>query len=80
MLPFHSLGTVSCSHLINYGSILYHFQDKSILAENPDFFTLPAFDTPEGSPLEYCHTVCYCRKTRMVLLTDGEKSLMIMSV
>jgi len=79
MVPFESLGAVSCSPSIGiYGSILHQFPDKAIiLLENHDF-SYPLHSAPPlgGSPSEYCHPVWY-GKTRMVGLPDGEKTLRI---
>ena len=59
----------------NYGCILHHFRGRKSY-----FFHTPLHSTPQlggiGGVSEYCYPV-WCRKTEMVGLPDGEKSLMI---
>jgi len=63
----------------NYGSIISKI--KQDIGKNRDFFhttpVTPPFNAPvTGSPSEYCNPVWY-GKTRMVGLSDGEKTLRI---
>ena len=79
LVPFESLDAVSYSPSIvtmSLSSIISKIKRDS--DRSRDFFHTPlAFDvTIRGSPSEYCHPVWY-RKTRMVGLPDGEKSLRI---
>ena len=68
LLAFHS----------NYGPILYHFQDKARYWSKRRFFHISYFGRPVRQSLsKYCHMVWY-RKTRMMWLHDGEKSLRIL--
>jgi len=68
MVPFKNFGAVSYSPSIVTGSTLHQFQDKAQYWSKIVIFSYP--------PLEYCHPVWY-KKTRMVGLPDGEKTLRI---
>ena len=66
LLVFHS----------NYGPILHSFCDRVRYWSQIAIFYIHCIRRPcQWSPLEYCHKVWY-RKTRMVWLPNGKKSLM----
>jgi len=58
-----------------------YWSQSQILVENRDFSLPHLHSRPPlgGFPSEYCHAVCY-RKTRMVGLPDGGKSLICLFV
>ena len=80
IVPFESLGAVSYSpSIVTMESNLHQFRDKARYWSQIVIFsyTRLAFGAPiRGSPSEYCYPV-WCGKTRMVGLTDGEKTLRI---
>ena len=68
MVPFDSLGHISCSHSIVTTGLC------CIISEiNIDFFQTLLIQRPvRGVPVGICHNV-WCGKTRMVCLPDGKK-------
>jgi len=69
IIPFESLATVSYSHSIYYGRILYRFRDErdKILINKSRYLSYPMHSTPPLGAFrsEYCRRV-WCCKTRMV--------------
>ena len=78
-VPFESLGAVSYSpSIVTMALACISPEIKRDTGQKSGFFHTPfAFDAPvRGSPSEYCHPV-WSEKTRMVGLSDGEKTLSI---
>ena len=77
LVPCENLGVVSYSPSMVTVALSYINSEIEILVKNCDFLYPFAFDTPiRGSLSEYCHDIWY-GKTRVVWLSNGEKSLRI---
>ena len=81
IVPFENLGAVSYSPSPSIATMdlsCISSEIKPDIGRKSRFFSYPlAFDVPvRGFPSEYCHPV-WCGKTRMVRLSDGEKTLRI---
>ena len=80
MVPFESLGTFSYSHSILTVAIFCIISEiqRDIGGKSQIFHTPLAFDAPvRRFTLEYCPKVWYEKKTRIVWLLGGGKSLMM---